>query len=323
MKKHIYLFAVLAALLLASCKNEDIDISRKVVFEVNPYTVIKDFLKHQVYEDDLETFYSNDKLRVHLYVYDAGGDLVASDMQYLNDYRSTMNSKFELADGMYTVVATSDIVTLSGGDVAFEYWEFSGFRKLSDLKIKDVGYLGYEDKILGVSCEKITIATEKVNHAININPAGALFVINHIGIHTFNDVITYEMLVNKNSDFCSFSNGYYLPVCNESTYYNWRLSTLDVDDFSGNNIYSYKFTLPLGKTDFVWYAFCEDGDFFLDETHNRVNVEQGKMYNCVFNIPDISCDFTVFDDNKSMSFGEGLVRVRNTKKAESCVSRIN
>lgn len=73
MKKHIYLFVTLAALLLASCKNEDISISREVSFEVNPYTVIKDFLKHQVYEDDLETFYSNDKLRVHLYVYDAGG----------------------------------------------------------------------------------------------------------------------------------------------------------------------------------------------------------------------------------------------------------
>ena len=67
MKKYMIMCMAVIAIMLSSCKNEDISISREVSFEVNPYGVIEDFVKHQVYEEDLETFYSGDKLRVQLF----------------------------------------------------------------------------------------------------------------------------------------------------------------------------------------------------------------------------------------------------------------
>lgn len=323
MKNYMIMCMAVVALLFASCKNEDISISREVSFEVNPYTVIKDFVKHQVYEDDLETFSSGDMLRVHLFVYDTNGDLVASDMQYLNGYRSTMNSKFELADGIYSVVATSDVATLSSGDVAFEYWEFTGYKQLSELKIKDSGYLGQEDKILGVSFEKITVAAGQINHIINLVPAGALIVVQFNGIHSFSDVVTYRLLVNKNSDYCSFSNGDYQPVINESTTYNWQLDFINVSNYpNNNNLYGYKFVLPLGRTDFIWRAELDDSYLLLDDTYNKVDIKQGKMYNCVFAISEITCDFYEFGNNKSLINGGDWVRVRNTDKVSSCTNSI-
>ena len=70
MKKYMIMCMAIVALLFASCKNEDISISREVSFEVNPYGVISDFVNHQVHEDDFD-FLSGDWLRVHLFVYDA------------------------------------------------------------------------------------------------------------------------------------------------------------------------------------------------------------------------------------------------------------
>jgi hypothetical protein len=293
-----------------------------VSFEVNPYGAIQEFVKHQVYEDDLETFSTGDKLRVNLFVYDNKGELAASAKQYLEGYRSTMNSTFDLADGVYTVVATSDVTTMSGGEVSFEYWEFSGTNKLSELKIKDCGYLGWDDKILGVSYKTITVASGKTNYSIELEPAGALIVVQHNGIHSFDDVVSYELDVNKTSDYCSFGNGGFQPVINESSTYNWRLNNLVVGNYSGNNIYSYKFVLPLGKTDFIWLAFLEEGYLMLEDTHNTVNIKQGKMYNCVFNIPEISCDFYEFGNNKSMEVAGDLVRVRNTNKGVESLTNI-
>ncbi|MBR1514439.1 MAG: hypothetical protein IJ622_09135 [Bacteroidales bacterium] len=314
MKKYVIVCLAVVAILLASCKNEDISISREVFFEVKPYGTIQEFVKHQVYEDDLETFSTGDKLRVNLFVYDSKGVLTASETKYVDDYRSTMNSTFDLADGVYTVVATSDVTTMSGGDVSFEYWEFSGTNNLSELKIKDAGYMGWDDKILGVSYEQITVASGKTNYSIDLEPAGALVVIQHNGIHTFNDVVSYELEVNKSSDYCSFGNGGFQPVINESATYNWRLSNLVVGNYSGNNIYSYKFVLPLGKTDFVWVAYLEEGYLLLDETHNILDIKQGKMYNCVFNIPELSCEFYEFGNAKALNFASDLIRDGNANK---------
>ena len=54
MKKYMIMCMAVVALLFASCKNEDISISREVNFEVNPYKVISEFSQHQVNDDDFD-----------------------------------------------------------------------------------------------------------------------------------------------------------------------------------------------------------------------------------------------------------------------------
>lgn len=299
MKKYMFMCMAVMAILLSSCKNEDISISRKVTFEVNPYTVISEFAKHQVYENDLEMFAEGDWLRVHLFVYDVNGNLVASDMQYLSGYRSTMNASFELADGAYSVVATTDIATLSGGDVVFEYWTFSGTDRLTNIKITDAsGKIGWDDKILGLTCDQVTVSSDKTIHTINVKPAGALVVVHTIGIHYYSDVISYHLVLDKNSDYWSLdSNGLMIPTINTGTTYNWQLSVQNTSSSSDND-YSYRFVMPLGNTNFIWFAkMKEDGSgLLLNDTHNLINIKLGKMYNCVFDIPNIVCDFYEFTD---------------------------
>lgn len=299
MKKYMIMCMAVVALLLASCKNEDISISREVHFEVNPYTVISEFDKHKIHDDDFD-FANGDWLRVHLFVYDASGNLTASDLQYLSGYRSTMNSTFELADGSYTVVATTDVATLNHENVSFEYWEFTGMERLTDLRITDAsGYIGWDDKILGVGSSRITVSAGHVNHSVNVSPAGALVLVHTNGIHNFSDVISYHLWVDKSSDYCSFGNdGSMNPTINAGSTYNWQLSVQNTSS-SGNNIYTYRFVLPLGNANFIWFAKVdEDGSgFLLDDTYNQVNIRLGKMYNCVFDIPNLTCDFYEFTDD--------------------------
>ena len=310
----------LVALLFASCKNEDISISREVSFEVNPHGVISEFEKHQVHEDDFE-FLSGDWLRVHLLIYDNHGNLVASDVQYLSGYRSTMNSTVELADGSYTVVATTDVASLDHDNVTFEYWEFSGMDRLTDLRITDAsGLIGWDDKILGITSSTIIVGAGHVSHTIDVKPAGALVLVQTNGIHTFSDVISYHLYVDKNSDYCSFgSDGSMSSTINAGTTYNWQLSVQNTSS-SGNNYYTYRFVLPLGNTNFIWFAKIEeDGSgFLLDDTHNQVNVRMGKMYNCVFDIPNLACDFYEFSDGMKglmVSDVENMRRIDQFKKA--------
>ena len=320
MKKYMIMCMAVIAIMLSSCKNEDISISREVSFEVNPYGVIEDFVKHQVYEEDLETFYSGDKLRVQLFVYDNNGELVASNIQYLDGYRSTMNSTFELADGTYTVVATSDVTTMIGMDVSFEYWEFSGMNRLADLRITDAsGLIGMEDKILGVVSNRVSVNASSVSHSIDVKPAGALILVHTNGIHSFSDVISYHLYVDKNSDYCSFGNdGTMTPTINSGTTYNWQLSMQNTSS-SGNNYYSYRFVLPLGNTNFIWFAKIDDdgSGFLLDDTHNQVNVKIGKMYNCIFDIPNLTCDFYEFTDGMKASIPSMLENCREKGQFKS------
>ena len=326
MKKYMIMCMAAIAILLSSCKNEDISISREVSFEVNPYGVISDFVNHQVHEDDFD-FANGDWLRVHLFVYNANGNLVASDTQYLSGYRSTMNSTFELADGNYTVVATTDVATLNNGEVSFEYWEFTKADRLTDLRITDAsGLIGWDDKILGVASNQVSVGAGHVSHTINVKPAGALILVHTNGIHNFSDVISYHLYVDKNSDFCSFeSDGTMTPTINAGTTYNWQLSVQNTSS-SGNNYYTYRFVLPLGNTNFIWFAKTEeDGSgFLLDDTHNLVNVRMGKMYNCVFDIPNLACDFYEFSNGMKdlmASDAENMRKIDQSSKMsmEKCV----
>lgn len=311
MKKHVFMCLAVTALLLASCKNEDISISREVTFNVEPYSVISGFAAYQVNANDLETLSSGDKLRVHLLVYDAKGDLVESELKYLSDYRSTMNVAFDLPDGDYTVVATSDVATLSGSTVSFEYWEFSGFDRLSDFRVSETGYIGFDDKILGVLCEKINVRSGQETHNLNLKPAGALYIVKDWNIHNFSDVEHWRIIANKGSNSYTFNaNGTYNANIDEGSYF---LHNMTVSTHDGDNYYSYHFSMPYGNTTFVWSAYLNDGSALQLADGVSLSVEKEKVYymNC-------SCDLLEWEvgeltGNKSVLAPNDAQKLRANK----------
>ena len=311
MKKYVIMCLAVMALLLASCKNEDISISREVTFNVEPYSVISGFAAYQVNANDLEELSSGDKLRVHLLVYDAKGDLVESELNYLSDYHSTMSVTFDLPDGAYTVVATSDVATLSGSNVSFEYWDFSGFDRLSDFRVSETGYIGFDDKILGVLCEKINVRSGQETHTLNLKPAGSLYIVKDWNIHYFSDVEHWRILANKGSNSYTFNaNGAYNANVDEGSYF---FHNMTVGTHSGDRYYSYHFSMPYGKTNFVWAAYLNDGSALQLADGVSLTIEKEKVYymNC-------SCDLLEWEvgeltNGKSVSVPADAQKIRANK----------
>ena len=104
MKRNIVLTALSMVLLFASCKNDNLDVQRKVNFEVNPHEVISGFT-YEMGEGELESFSSSYKLQIHLLIYDEMGYLKASDVDYLPNYQGILKSSLVLEDGEYTLQA--------------------------------------------------------------------------------------------------------------------------------------------------------------------------------------------------------------------------
>lgn len=319
MKKHIYLFAVLAALLLASCKNEDIDISRKVVFEVNPYEVINDFVNNEVNPGDLTDIGSRYKIRVNLFVYDSKGHLAESDVEYLSGYKETMHATFGLADGSYTVVATTDIVEYNGS-VNFEFWNFSGMENLTSMKINDAGYLGYESKILGIGHQNIIVESGQTVCHVPMKPAGSL-VISHVwDINLYDFIEVYDLCSNKGDASFSFNNdGSYKTYNAEETFYRWYVCRFYPSYYSSYGGYGYQFLAYQGETHFMWEA--SSGSESLELTDDMpLNIKEGKTYQFTINLEQMTYDYGEVEGSKSYVHspnGKTIIRSSNQDAMES------
>lgn len=251
MKKYMIMCMAVMALLFASCKNEDISISREVSFEVNPYTVIRDFTEDPL--DHIANLPSDGKLRVRLLVYDAQGQLVQSSEQQLNGYDEKMNTSLELGNGVYTAIVITDIARKS--NQVPEYWTLDSENQLNTLKIFNAGYISLYN-ILGLAKLQFAVSAEVSNtHLINVEPAGALILSIIYDIHHNDEygIQYYSLLTNRTSESCSFSSdgecNYHIANSN----YEKRVAVLYTEDYSYGGLF-YDFELPLGKTSLKWSA---------------------------------------------------------------------
>lgn len=279
MKKYIIMATVAMAMLFASCKNEDFGILRSVNFKINPYGVISGF-DYEVNDGELESFDTDYKLRVHLFVYDEMGYLQGSDVGFLTNYQSIMNSTLELPEGKYTAVAITDVVQYNGS-VTFKYWTIAGTDRLSDLKVTDAGYIGLKYKILGISNYDFEVKEGSVDHTIHVQPAGALILVVEKNIHYYSNVVMYELDMNKTSDFCTFnSNGSYeVAIENNGGDFDWRLGYFEpIEHPNSNALYGYYFVLPLGRTSFQWYCKTSDDTWYYAGDEMSANIKVGEEY---------------------------------------------
>lgn len=308
MKKNLYLLVALAVIVLSSCKNEDISISRKVSFNVNPYTVVKDFAKHEMYPGDLSSVYYydlGDRLRVQLFVYNTQGNLVKSAVKYLDGYSNTMNATLELSDGSYNVIAITDEVGLVNGNVQDEYWFITGTERLSNLKIasnrdwKEFGLI----KKLGITKKAIVVKSGSTTVNIDVEPAGAMMQSWIYNVHGFTDVLEYSLWMDKaNCNFTFNSSGNY-EVGFDQTSFSTNLRATVPSEFTAGNIYAYHFFIPFGNTGFQWIVKLEDENYYylLDELY--CNIKAGRSYNAVLDIDGNNTSFTISElgNSKAMA----------------------
>jgi hypothetical protein len=287
MKKYIIMATVAMAMLFASCKNEDIKVSRNVNFKVNPYEVISGF-DFEISEGELESFSTNYKLRVHLLAYDEYGFLQAHDVQYLTNYQSIMNSTLILNDGKYTAVAITDVVQYDEG-VTFKYWDITGMDRLSDLKVTDQGYIGLQYKILGISNYAFEVKEGSVDHTIRVQPAGALILVFLDNMHYYSNMVRYQLDMSKSSDYCTFNSdgSYEVAIENNGGDYDWRLDYFEPEDYpSYNAVYDYCFVLPLGRTNFRWFAKDKTDTWYYAGGELSANIKIGEEYAAYLGLGD-------------------------------------
>lgn len=238
MKKYIYLLLVGFVAFLTSCSNDDITISKTVNFTVNPSTVVEPYVTKYSYiltdvlgsnKGELESFSTNYKLRIRLFVYNKDGELIKTVSGEYSNYDVKLKESVFLPVGTYTAIAISDIYSPSDG---FEYWAVSGESQLATLKIADTGYFGDARTILGTTKQTFSIKDASIDVNIDIKSAGALFLVLYSNIFRYSDVTEYELSVNKLQSSIDFgSNGdYTISTQNNNGKYDWRISSVKLED---------------------------------------------------------------------------------------------
>lgn len=313
MKKYMIMCMAVVALLFASCKNEDILISREVKFSVNPYDVINGFVNNQVNEGDLELLSGSWKIRAQVFAYDIEGKLVDYAVKYLNDYHSTTNVLFDLPDGNYIVIATTDVVEYKGS-VTFEFWTFEGKNNLNQLKINHAGYLGYESKILGVGRQNVIVQPGQTDFSIKLEPQGALALCLVWGIHSFTDVTSYDLMANRAFKCCSFnSDGTWEMSC-EEVIFNKYVYRFNPNSYSSYGGYGYQF-IPAGESSYRWDAETTSGE--LEDITNGIKnqrIVSGNTYQFELLLPELEFNITNLDGQGTPRLVEPLSKDKDMRQ---------
>lgn len=334
MKNYMIMCMAVLAIMLSSCKNEDISISREVTINVNPYTVVKDFAKYEYNPGDFSTVWwydLGDRLRVQLFVYDSKGNLVESEVSYLENYSSTMNVRCNLAGGSYSVIAVTDEVGLAGTQVTDEYWFTTGTERLSYLKVapnpdwSDGGF-----KKLGITSQSILVDASHSTFTVDVKPAGAMIQSWIYNIHGFSDVMEYSLWMNRKNGNFSFDEAGQYSVGYEQVNYTRCLRLDEPKDYTASNIYSYNFIVPYGNTGFRWEVVLDDNNLYTFLQEEYVNIQAGKSYGCILDIDGSNSTFSFgeLDDSKGTYMSENdamenvLTNYKRQSKMESTKSEI-
>ena len=314
MKKSIYSTVIAVfALIVVACENDPITITHGVPVKVDPSGVISPFT-FEIYTGELESFDTENKLRVRLLAYDSEGKLAASDSAFLTNYAAILNSSIQLPEGTYTLIAITDVVKHASNRTTFEYWNLSNISDINQVKVSDTGYIGGENKILGIANQIITVTGSQMS-TINLNPqpSGALLCIRYLNIHQFSDVTKYELQTNRSSDYMTFDS-YGKPVTvpeNNNNQFDWRVSYIEPKSsyyINYNHIYSWNFMFPVSNANYRFVYSTESVSNEVLYTDMIVTLNAGDEYVFMLDL----CDE---DNNNYITHAYG--KVNGTKSTRS------
>ncbi len=303
MKKYISFLLVGFVIFLTSCSNDDITISRNITFKVDPSGVVKSFTE-EIKPGELSSINSGCKLRVKVLAYDKDGLLAYCDSAFLDSYNSQMTSQKYIPEGTYTVIAVTDVVRGSIGNISREYWNMSGVNDINTLKVSYNRWLAFNNVILGVASQKVTIDANSQDIILNPSPAGALFLIVYYNISRFSDVESYKLLTNRSCDYMSFdSNGNVETLIkNQNNQFNWRTSIINIGNETSNNIYDYAYVFPMDNASYKFVARIkgnsEDTDL-IEENMVIPSIKAGEEYYFELDLNNLTYDYRKVSNSNS------------------------
>jgi len=318
MKKYIVMCLAMMALIMSSCKNEDISISREVSFEVTPYEVINKWIPYVLNESSLTDLSSNNQLRINLLVYDRNGGLIASDTKKLKDYNENMITTLELSHGEYTVVAISDVIE-NGNDLC---WTIKGTERLSTLMIENISsVINGEEAIVGIGNAKIMVDADHSSHHVEMRPAGALAIVKDSNMKYWEGVVSRSYLYSTklNHAYTFNDNGSYVPNSDENLTFNYRIHYNYPEWMQPNYIYwEYHFIQPFGNTTFQWRMLVNNDQGGTDEmAHNdtyQANIKESDVYEFFFDWPNLEWTLKDLTANGKTTIGGDCGVYAGTKK---------
>lgn len=260
MKKILFLAVMAVVAFFASCSNKEIEVGYALNVKVDPSEVVAPFVPWNT--GDLDACPSGNVLRVHVFAYNAEGVLKGSAVSYINNYGSIASADLHLPVGMYTLIAVTDVVKGTAQKTSTEYWSFSGEDNITSLKVSKTQWIANQRGILGVASGKLNVTSQNSSFLMKPKAAGALIVSAMYNIHHYS-VNEYQLAVNRNSDFLSFSSeGTYIPsVKNNNNSFDWRIHLVDPKNYADyNGAYAYAFLLPVSNMGFRYeYKYTSGG----------------------------------------------------------------
>lgn len=251
MKRILFAFFALVGI-MTSCTNDDITISNRITFKVNPLTVVDDL--YEVNPGDLTSLSSSTyKLNVSLFIYNSEGILIEKVSDQYSAYTHMMTADIYLPAGSYTAVAETHV---SGSSV--EFWSIEGTERLSTFKIIDKGKIGGKAKILGLSIRKFNIEDDAKTIDIDVENAGAVACVQFLNWNKYTNVKRYSLFGKQACDYISFdTNGNYDYSLRSSNNYQFYRYLADYDS-KRLGTSSYFFTFPIKNASFRFYAETTD-----------------------------------------------------------------
>lgn len=281
MNKYFSLLAFSLVAMLVSCTNDEISISRTVNFTINPSTVVSTFSIGEENAGELEGFNTDCKLNIELFIYDDQGDLVKKFNNSYSNYAVQMKASAFLEHGQYTAVA---ITHIDAPTQNLYFWAIEGEEKLEGMRIVDNGYIGGQNKVLGVTVKEFEVGEEMADLNINVLPAGSMLVVryyNYLALKNMGYTV-FSLMGNKTMDYLEFDRFGNTSVVadNHNGQYDWTYDTIDAADFEDGYtyIYGYEFILPMTNVGLQFYTEDENYLYSLGSSTNFTTQAGGCYY---------------------------------------------
>lgn len=272
MKNYIAIIIAFCAMIMSSCQNEDIPVGQSITFKINSSTVVSSLLENSA--GDLSSISRDEQLYISLYIYNAAGNLVGSEIQKFSDYTHIMNSVQSIGAGEYTIVASTHIID----DTGFKYWDFNGQENLSTFTVTDEGYIGGASKILGLSAKKIQVSETTREISMDIECAGAVALVEVQNWNRYSDVVTFGLMANKSCDDVKFDYSGQLnySIESKSNYTYWLTKWTYDSKYSGG--YGYTFMFPCTNISMSFVAVTAADDYIYIGEACTADILKGHTY---------------------------------------------
>lgn len=176
MRKYIYAIIALAAVVLSSCSNDDIDVTytQQLTYNVSPqhpydaYNNMTEYMKSYVLSGDFGKDVGKDmQLGIFTFIYDEDGNLVLADSTRQRTF-DQVSRTYNLTDGIYTAITVEMVVD---EDYRGRVWFLAGRDELSTLEVrKDTTVQGtYLFDMIGSIATNIQVGKEKLQ-TISVEP---------------------------------------------------------------------------------------------------------------------------------------------------------